>query len=274
MAEPEQPPTATPRAAAATPAASKDPVPSWVRSNVLHNWIQSVGIVVAATWGAYTFIWKEVLVPDMAPASLSLQIAVSPSRRLRPTQTTGQANLELEVEITASNSSSRRLYLLPSVWQLKGIRLHQDGEDPAFAERATEVLILLGPQDRAERFAPSDPGRTLSTGWLFLDDVIHPGEKLSRNLLLRLPAKSFEAASFDLLIPTLTQPPKPSLFGGRALRWSYDPRATAAMELVPNLCPRDPSKDCAPISLEALTHQVKAFDPKSIFFKATREVAL
>ncbi len=249
-------------------------MPSWVRSNHLHNWIQSIGIVVAATWGAYTFIWKEILVPDMAPASLSLQITVGPSRRLRPTQIAGQANLELELEITAANSSSRNLYLLPSVWQLKGIRLQQRGEDPDFADRATEVLYLLGPQDRAERFAPAEQGRTLSTGWLFLDDVIHPGEKLSRNLLVRLPAGRFQAASFDLLIPTLTKPPKQNLFGGRSLRWSYDSKAAGGSELVPNLCPRDPSQDCVPIGFEALTRQVKAFDPKSIFFKSTREVAL
>ncbi|QPN56632.1 hypothetical protein I1E95_16535 [Synechococcus sp. CBW1107] len=256
------------------PAPLRDRVPSWVRSNVLHNWIQSIGIVVAATWGAYTFIWKEILVPEMAPASLSLEITVSPSRRLRPTQTAGQANLELELEITASNSSSRNLYLLPSIWQMQGVRLRQGGEDPAFAERATEVLYLLGSQDRAERFAPAEPGRTLSTGWLFLDDVIHPGEKLSRNLLLRLPAKRYQAATFDLLIPALTQPPKQRLFGGRTLRWSYDPQAKGTTELVPNLCPRDPSQDCVRISLDALTNQVKAFDPKSMFFKTTREVPL
>lgn len=267
----EQDPT-TP--AAPAPAPARDPVPSWVRSNHLHNWIQSIGIVVAATWGAYTFIWKEILVPEMAPASLSLQITVSPSRRLRPTQAAGQANLELELEITASNTSSRNLYLLPSVWQLKGIRLQQNGEDPDFADRATEVLVLLGPQDRAERFAPAEPGRTLSTGWLFLDDVIHPGEKLSRNLLLRLPARRYQAASFDLLIPTLTRPPKRNLFGGRTLRWSFDPRGALGAELVPNLCPRNPSEDCVPLSLDALTTQVRAFDPRSMFFKSTREVAL
>jgi len=273
MAEPDPttPAAATPGPA---PAAARDPVPSWVRSNHLHNWIQSIGIVVAATWGAYTFIWKEILVPEMAPASLSLQINVGPSRRLRPTQAADRPNLELELEVTATNSSSRNLYLLPSVWQLKGIRLQQQGEDPGFADRATEVLYLLGPQDRAERFAPAEPGRTLSTGWLFLDDVIHPGEKLNRNLLLRLPAGRYQAASFDLLIPTLTRPPQQKLFGGRSLRWSYDSKATAGAELVPNLCPRDPSQDCLPISLDALTRQVKAFDPKSMFFKSTREMAL
>ncbi|MFY8150393.1 MAG: hypothetical protein ACOVNL_14395 [Prochlorococcaceae cyanobacterium] len=264
----------TPAAAGPPSAAAKDPVPSWVRSNHLHNWIQSVGIVVAATWGAYTFIWKEILVPEMAPASLSLQISVGPSRRLRPTQAADQPNLELELEITAVNSSSRNLYLLPSVWQLKGIRLQQRGEDPGFADRATEVLYLLGPQDRAERFAPAEPGRTLSTGWLFLDDVIHPGEKLNRNLLLRLPAGRYQAASFDLLIPALTRPPKQKLFGGHSLRWSYDSKAAAGNELVPHLCPRNPTQDCVPLGLDALTTQVKAFDPRSMFFKATREVAL
>ncbi len=270
MAEPDPPSPET----APAPAPAKDPVPAWVRSNHLHSWIQSIGIVVAATWGAYTFLWKEILVPEMAPASLSLQITVGPSRRLRPTGMAKPPNLELELEITATNSSSRNLYLLPSVWQLQGIRLQQRGEDPEFAERATEVLYLLGPRDRAERHAPAEPGRTLSTGWLFLDDVIHPGEKLSRNLLLRLPAGSYQAANFDLLIPALTRPPQRKLFGGRSLRWSYDGKAAAGAELVPNLCPRDPTEDCISISLDALTREVKAFDPRSMFFKTTREMPL
>lgn len=59
--------------------------------------------------GRNTFIWKEVLVPELAPASLSLPVTVSPSRRLRPTPVACQANLELELEITAATSSSRNL---------------------------------------------------------------------------------------------------------------------------------------------------------------------
>lgn len=73
------------------------------------------------------------------------------------------------------------------MWQLKGVRLQRRGDDPDFAETATAVLYRLGPQDRAERFV--------------LDVVIHPGEKLRRNLLLRLPSGRFQAASFDLLNP-------------------------------------------------------------------------
>ena len=32
--------------------------PSWSRSPLLHEWIRSGGILIAAAWGVYTFIYK------------------------------------------------------------------------------------------------------------------------------------------------------------------------------------------------------------------------
>jgi hypothetical protein len=37
----------------------------------VHEWTKTVAVVLAALWGGYTFLWKEILVPSWAPATLA-----------------------------------------------------------------------------------------------------------------------------------------------------------------------------------------------------------
>jgi hypothetical protein len=35
--------------------------PSWSRSPLLHEWIRSGAVLIAAVWGVYTFIYKDIV---------------------------------------------------------------------------------------------------------------------------------------------------------------------------------------------------------------------
>jgi hypothetical protein len=68
-----------------------------------------VAVVVAALWGVYTFIWKDILVPSWAPASLVIEVKprqVGLPRfsgqvsRLHPNQCKGIGELLLVVDRT------------------------------------------------------------------------------------------------------------------------------------------------------------------------------
>lgn len=92
-------------------------LPAWTRSETLHEWIRSGGILIAAAWGVYTFVWKDILVPSWQPAHLNLDASLTPVAG-RPASPEGQ---EMTLELKGTNASGRRVYLLPNVWWLTAI---------------------------------------------------------------------------------------------------------------------------------------------------------
>lgn len=95
--------------------------PNWSRSPLIHEWIRSGGVLIAATsgaWGVYTFVWKDILVPSWQPASLNLEASLRPVPD-RPATADG---LEMVLEVKATNASSRRVYPLANIWYVNGIK--------------------------------------------------------------------------------------------------------------------------------------------------------
>ena len=91
--------------------------PSWSRSPLLHEWIRSGAVLIAAVWGVYTFIWKDILVPSWQPAHLTLEANLSPV----PNRPSEAAGLEMMLQVKATNASSRRVFLLANIWTLRGV---------------------------------------------------------------------------------------------------------------------------------------------------------
>jgi hypothetical protein len=263
MTEPDaagEPPSPRPR--------RRSGLPAWIHSTEVHEWIRSVGIVVAFAWGMYTFIWKEIVVPELAPASLSLQVTLAPTGRTRPGAAGQPANVELRLEVTAKNPSARKLHLLANPWQLSGVTVVARGDNPDFAATLNDTLAA-GSTDQVQRHAALAYSPPLASGLLFPDDVIHPGETLTRNLLLYVPA-TYQAAAVDVLIPGLTRPPSRQLWDGESLRWGF----SADEALTPLLC-RSPAKDpCRPVDLNTLDREMKRFDPRSVIFRADKQASL
>jgi hypothetical protein len=116
----------------------------------VHEWTKTVAVVLAALWGGYTFLWKEILVPSWAPATLVIE--VKPRQAGFETKPragdTGPSRLRLRV--IATNPSTRTLYLLPSVWWATGMQRMETGSGQSFESAANEVLRDV-PAVQAER---------------------------------------------------------------------------------------------------------------------------
>jgi hypothetical protein len=215
--------------------------PSWSRSPLLHEWIRSGGILIAAAWGVYTFIYKDIYVPSQQPAHLSLEASLKPVPD-RPTPAVGQ---EMLLEIKATNASSRRVYLLANIWTLRGINLATRTGAKANKEFIQELNVVLkdDPVLHKERGVERTPGELIAIGRLFGDDFIDPGNTKYRSILVNIPTGT-NAIELSVIMPLLSKQAQASLFSGQRLAWEVD--ALGYIKLM--LCPTKNGSSSSPNS--------------------------
>jgi hypothetical protein len=249
-------------------------LPAWLATGDVHEWTKTVAVVVAALWGVYTFIWKDILVPSWAPASLVIEVKTRQEGPEARPEAGGKGPARLRLRVIATNPSSRTLYLLPNVWWASVIEdKNKDKEKRAmpisFESMANDVLRQPSVR-QAERGRAEDSYEMLATGGLFIDNQILPGETLSRDLSITLP-KGNTAVFFQLAVPALTRNPISTSgsslpFKGRQLGWSY-----INHQVLPVLCrisPPDNGKlTCADSSgIGAIGKEMIQFDSKALIF--------
>jgi hypothetical protein len=236
--------------------------PSWTRSEFLHDWIRSGGILIAAAWGVYTFVWKDILVPSWQPAHLSLEASLTPV----PGRPPSPDGLEMTFDVKGTNTSSRRVYLLANVWSLRGITRERRPASPErseaeFQRESDEALQGVGLQ-HTERGVITAPGQLLAIGRLFDDNFIDPGDSVNRTVLVRIP-KAYAAVELRVILPLLTRGPD-GLFNGRRLVWGLPNAADGLPMLL--LCPpkSDPASEKADCQAydETADRSLQRFDPK------------
>ncbi|MCP9933124.1 hypothetical protein KBZ08_04270 [Cyanobium sp. Candia 9D4] len=245
-------------------------LPAWLRSPSLHEWVRTSGIIIAASWGIYTFVWKEIYVPSQAPASITLEISLIPMAA-EGGSGSSSPSLQRELKVSATNASTRRLYLLSSFWELFPIRRQ-------VLNRSTFPSRAIGPFDaiHVERGAVLQPYPTEAAGKLFVDDHINPGETIHRSVIVSLPAGAY-AAQVDVLVPVLTrEPPKGNaLLGGRVLEWGYDRTDV----VIPLLCVDGDPSDCLRLDDpekqdRLMDRKLKAFDSNYFLNEQSVQVGL
>jgi hypothetical protein len=228
--------------------------------------VKTLAIVGAGCWAIYTFVWKEIVVPQRAPAVLVLEVAMQPVSKQRA------GLLEMELQMIATNPSDRTLYLLPNYWKLSAIQLQKQTRKQGFSSRANKALS--GPSlDHVERDNLLQTGPILATSRLFADDVIQPREKITRNLIVRVPI-SFPVAMVELLVPALTKPPTKALLNGSSLVWSFHEQEGIQPMLCSPSPTAQPEKTCVLSNPAAIDRQLKAFDPRAFVTTQSRQVAL
>ncbi len=253
-----------------------------MRSGLLHQWIQSGGILIAALWGFYVFIWQHILVPSWAPAHINLNVTLTPVEGRRESL----GGVEMVLKVTATNPSRRKVYLLSNYWYLVGVKRGltatqkpYDSEQQAFTKRANEAL-WGAPHVQSQRGVEMFPDRTLAVGRLFDDDIINPSETINRTILVSIPT-DYSAAGVSVLVPGLSKPPDRLLFEGKQLRWSFSADDDSP---IPRLCSQaavgaadpsgEPFKGCEIVDRNRVAEDLKRFDPLMGVFSFNEDLAL
>ena len=245
-------------------------LPPWLATGDVHEWTKTMAVVVAALWGIYTFIWKDILVPSWAPASLVIEVKTRQEGAEARPEAGGTGPSRLRLQVIATNPSSRTLYLLPNVWWASAMQRSQ--ADPSRSFEAAANAVLRDPSvHQAERGKELISTGVVATGRLFIDDQIQPGETLSRDLSIALP-RSDSPLVLQWLVPALTRKPqsasgKPLLFAGQRLGWAYSEENDV---LYPVLCKHSAAGvNCHAKNIALIQNEIRTFDPSSIVFSKT-----
>jgi hypothetical protein len=166
----------------------------------VNTWVQTVGIIIAAAWGFYTFFYKEIILPKSAPVNISLNLAlkktgVSPDKRDNLTA--------VEMKCSATNPSSREIHLLPSAWIAYGISIAATpGDDTAFMKNATARLKDQNEMATVQRHAKNQKRSVVATGNLFDDTGLKPGETTGRTIIFYVHQLDYDLVDVTTVMPS------------------------------------------------------------------------
>ncbi|MGY6276138.1 hypothetical protein [Methylomonas sp. MgM2] len=158
-------------------------------------WVEIIGIVIAAIWGIYTFIYQEITKPNSAPVNITMNLQFKKLIPPAKNMINEHAGLiAVEMVATATNPSAREIYLLPSAWIAWGNKFEEANSND-FDGSANLALKSAEGNKMAEKYAsiskPHNPDTTdtVASGRLFGDTSLKPNETITRRIVFHVPEK-------------------------------------------------------------------------------------
>jgi hypothetical protein len=183
---------------------------------ILNTWMQVIGIFAAATWGVYTFVHKEILLPRSAPVNITMDLELSKVGTNGHVSTSKADNLvAVEMVISAENPSSREVYLLPSAWVAYGYRV-TTADGHSMPENGTTIASDASRNYYLERHSALADRAMVATGGLFSDEFLKPKERIERTIMFHVPSGAYDLLEVYTVMPTAARA------GGIELEWKLD----------------------------------------------------
>ena len=160
-----------------------------------------------ALWGALTFLYIHVLQPRTAPVNISLGLELKKVSPVLQASAHGKQLVAVEMQLTATNPSSREIYLLPNIWVAYGYQVDRSAPRTNFEPQVNRTFGLQHDGQRpVERYGESKDGVIVAGGTLFNDSGLKPDEKVIRKLVFHVPKDLYDVVEVWTAIPTTSKP--------------------------------------------------------------------
>jgi hypothetical protein len=168
----------------------------------LNTWVQTTGIIIAALWGFYTFVWKEYWVPQSVPVNASVSLKLQKTGEGIQAKKQEKGFDAIEINISAKNPSSQITHLFPSVFIIYGYKIMNS--DPSLKNDIAplnEDSIY-----NMKHVALSDPtivawGYIIGSNELKENDELKPGELVARTFVFYVPVGKYDLLLAYAFIP-------------------------------------------------------------------------
>jgi hypothetical protein len=169
-------------------------------------WVQTIGILIAAGWGIYAFVYKEIMAPQSAPTNITVDLSLKKAvadNLSNKTQTHGL--IPVEIKVSAKNPGPRTLYLLPSMWIVYGHKVEPSHGRRSVSEVGSSVVSRENPIPQVESFCVRLPGSVVASGGLLSDDFLKPGEVATRTFIIYVPRNEYDLLKLRAMMPTVAK---------------------------------------------------------------------
>lgn len=178
------PPQRIPAPPAPVPARNRRP---WLTSAIVRDVIQAMALLIAAMWGGYTFIYREIIIPARRPAALVVTPTLEAIGRRGDT-------ILARATFHMANRSAGKVYA-PAIWySVRGLKLRPtDTEDTAYLRQNGERADSLYSTARFSEFTAAD---VIAVGKLApeVETWYEPDGEQRLEQLLYIPADRYDAA--------------------------------------------------------------------------------
>ncbi|MFL5382570.1 MAG: hypothetical protein ACJ8GN_08680 [Longimicrobiaceae bacterium] len=161
------------------------------RARVLRDALQAFALLIAAAWGLYTFLYKEVIVPRNRPAALVVTPVLEAIGR-RGDLVLARATFQMV------NRSDSKVYV-PAMWySVRGLKLESvEQEDTTYLRLNRENAQKPYPTSRFSQFTAADlvGSGKVSTE---VETWFEPGAEQRVEQLLYIPADRYDAAQLQV----------------------------------------------------------------------------
>jgi hypothetical protein len=168
----------------------------------INTWVQTSGIIMAAVWALYTFIYKEFTVPQSAPVNVSINLKLQKTGVYIPDKKNEKGLAAIEILVSAKNPSSITTHLLPSVFIVYGYKIF----DPAASLKDDIIVLNKESKYKMKHCALSEPtiiasGKLIDDKELKENDQLKPGELVTRTFVFYVPVGEYDVIEAHTMIP-------------------------------------------------------------------------
>ncbi|HET7461243.1 MAG TPA: hypothetical protein VFJ82_08335 [Longimicrobium sp.] len=211
--------------------APPEPVPAqnrrpWITSAIVRDVVQALALLIAAMWGGYTFIYREIIIPARRPAALVVTPTLEAIGRRGDT-------ILAKATFHMVNHSPSKVYA-PAIWySVRGLKLQGVApDDTTYLRHNREQAGKPYPTARFSEFTAAD---VIGTGKVAseVETWWEPEAEQRLEFLLYIPADRYDAAQLGV-----TSLVAKNVGDVKEIRW----RTTDDGELEPRLVFRPDSK--------------------------------
>lgn len=168
----------------------------------LNTWVATMGIVAAAMWGAYTFIYKEIMIPRSAPVNISVDLQLKKVGTCGLNEKQEESLIAVEMKISATNPSSREVHLFTSGWIAYGIKISPRYTPDSMCCQSAVTLVNSRQGGFTEKYSSRTPQSVVAAGNIFGDSFLKPNEKITRTLVFHVPRDIYDSIEVYAYMPT------------------------------------------------------------------------
>jgi len=165
--------------------------------------VQTLAILVAGAWAAWVFHFQEILKPAAAPVNLSTQLDVS-QVGTRTDSASGERLLAIELKITASNPSTRTIYILDNFWIARGVDIGPLPSDADWIGYANAETDDRNANFVGRHYAMTDT-QAVAFGSIAPDESLKPNESVTHSYVFYVPEDAYDLLEIEALLPTITR---------------------------------------------------------------------